>query len=96
MSLEAGNQARGWDLSLEGVDGGGEEEGEGEGEGKICPMCESIGHWPLRGRCPKNKDIRPKSPVSALSKKVRLTDRQTILFSKKFEILSRQKKSFVQ
>ena len=30
-----------------------EEEGEGEGEGEICPMCESIGHLPLRGRCPK-------------------------------------------
>ena len=29
---------------------GGEEEEE---EGKISPMCESIGHRPLRGRCPK-------------------------------------------
>ena len=27
--------------------------GEGGGEGKISPMCESIGHRPLRGRCPK-------------------------------------------
>ena len=31
----------------------GGEGGEGEGEGKISPMCESIGHRPLRGRCPK-------------------------------------------
>ena len=31
----------------EGKGGGGEE------EGKISPMCESIGHRPLRGRCPK-------------------------------------------
>ena len=29
--------------------------GEEEGEGKISPMCESIGHWPLRGRCPKRE-----------------------------------------
>ena len=28
------------------------EEGEGGEEGKIFPMCESIGHRPLRGRCP--------------------------------------------
>ena len=33
---------------MEGVDGG-----EGGGEGKISPMCESIGHRPLWGRCPK-------------------------------------------
>ena len=31
------------------MDGG---EGE-EGEGEISLMCESIGHRPLRGRCPK-------------------------------------------
>ena len=37
------------DLRLEGVDGE-----EGGGEGKISPMCESIGHRPLRGRCPKS------------------------------------------
>ena len=29
--------------------------GEEEGEGKISPMCESIGHWPLQGRCPKRE-----------------------------------------
>ena len=40
--LEFGPQ----DWDLRGVDGG-----EG-GEGKISPMCESIGHRPLRGRCP--------------------------------------------
>ena len=48
MSLEA----RLWALRLvEGVDGEEEEE-EGEG-GEISPMCESIRHRPLRGRCPK-------------------------------------------
>ena len=35
---------------MKGVDGGEEE----EEEGKISPMCESIGHRPLRGRCPKS------------------------------------------
>ena len=54
---------QGWDLSLKArkariwaskrVD---REEEEG-GEGKISPMCESIGHWPLRGRCPKRENI---------------------------------------
>ena len=64
MSLEAGIWAlrlgfgpQGWDLSLKarisalkGVDG----EGGGGEEGEISPMCESIGHQPLRGRCPKS------------------------------------------
>ena len=40
-------EPHGWNLGLEGVDGEGEEEGE------ISPKCESIGHRPLRGRCPK-------------------------------------------
>ena len=48
MSFKARFWASRLDLKLEGVDGG--EEG---GEGKISPMCESIGHRPLRGRCPK-------------------------------------------
>ena len=43
--LEFGPQ----DWDLRGVDGG-EEGGE---EGKISPMCESIGHRPLVGHCPK-------------------------------------------
>ena len=38
----------GYELRRGGTDGEGEEEG-----GKISPMCESIGHRPLRGRCPK-------------------------------------------
>ena len=43
-----------------GPRGGGDgEEGEGEGEeGEISPICESIGHRPLRGRCPKTEDNR--------------------------------------
>ena len=59
LCLEAGIGASrlglepwGWDLSLEAgiwaLRGDG-----GEGEGKNPPMWESIGHWPLRGRCQK-------------------------------------------
>ena len=48
-----------WDLGLEtgiwasrlGFEGGGTEKEEEEKE-KIPHMCESIGHRPLRGRCP--------------------------------------------
>ena len=47
LSFEARFGALRLNLRLEGVDG---EEG-----GKISPMCESIGHQPLRGRCPKRK-----------------------------------------
>ena len=53
LSLEGWNlglEARFWvsrlNLRLGGGDGGE------EGGGKISPMCESIGHRPLRGRCP--------------------------------------------
>ncbi len=35
------------------VGGGGTEKEEKEEEEKI-PLCESIGHRPLRGRCPKS------------------------------------------
>ena len=31
-----------------------EKEEKKEEEEKISHMCESIGHWPLRGRCPKS------------------------------------------
>ena len=54
---------RDWDLGLEtgiwasrlGFEGGTEEEKEAEEEEKekIPHMCESKGHRPLRGRCPK-------------------------------------------
>ena len=57
MGLEAGIWASrlrygpgGWG---EGGRGAEEEKKEKEKEEKI-PMCESIGHRPLRGRCPKN------------------------------------------
>ena len=52
MSVEAGIWASRLGLSLErgGMYGEGGEEGE---EGEISPMCESIGHRPLQGRCPK-------------------------------------------
>ena len=33
--------------------------GEGE-EGEISPMCESIGHRPLWGRCPKGEEKEEK------------------------------------
>ena len=39
-----------------GLEGGDEEEEEEE-EGEISPMCESIGHRPLRDRCPKTVSI---------------------------------------
>ena len=48
--------SRDWDLGLEtGGDGRTEEEKEEKEkeEEKIPHMCESIGHRPLRGRCPK-------------------------------------------
>ena len=50
---------QGWNLSLKaskGVDG--EEGGEGEEEREISQMCESIGHRPLWGRCPKSKRFK--------------------------------------
>ena len=40
---------RGWDLRR----GTGEEGEEEEKKEKIPHVCESIGHRPLRGRCPK-------------------------------------------
>ena len=38
------------------VGGGGTEE-EAEKEKEKIPLCESIGHRPLRGRCPKKTII---------------------------------------
>ena len=40
---------------MKGVDGERETEEEEEEEGEISPMFESIGHQPLRGRCPKGE-----------------------------------------
>ena len=58
------------------LEGGGDreegEEGE-EGEGEISPMCESIGHGPLRGRCPKRTDRHDRH---AKPKTDRQTDRE--------------------
>ena len=48
LGLETGNWA-----SRLGFEGGGTEEEEEEKKEKIHHMCESIGHRPLRGRCPK-------------------------------------------
>ena len=45
---------RGWALGLRAWGGVMEKEEEEEEEEKF-PLCESIGHWPLRGRCPKRK-----------------------------------------
>ena len=42
-------------LEVGGRGGAEEEEKEEEEEEKISHMCESIGHRPLRGRCPKSK-----------------------------------------
>ena len=67
MELEAriwasrlGLRSQDWDLGLKtgiwasrlGLEGGGTKEEEREEE-KIPHMLESIGHRPLRGRCPK-------------------------------------------
>ena len=60
-ALRLGFEPRDWDLDLEtgirasrlGFEGGTKEEKEKEKEEKIPHMCESIGHRPLRGRCPK-------------------------------------------
>ena len=49
-----------WNLDFEAEGGGGTEKEkkkeEEEEEEKISYMCESIGHWPLRGRCPKGEN----------------------------------------
>ena len=60
MDLDLGAGILGGDLGLEtGIlalrlefVGGGKEEEEEEEKEKIPHMCESIGHRPLRGRCP--------------------------------------------
>ena len=57
---------RGWDKGLQaeiwawtlGEGGTKEKEEEEKEKGKTPHMCESIGHRPLRGRCPKSKEIR--------------------------------------
>ena len=48
LGLEAGI----WALRLGFESGRGGTDGEG---GKIFPICESIGHRPLWGRCPKTR-----------------------------------------
>ena len=50
-----------------GGEGGGGEEGEGE----ISPMCESIGHRPLWGRCPKKRKKKEKKKKDKKEKKRR-------------------------
>ena len=52
-----------WNLGVEtgiwasglGFEGGTEKKKKEKEEEKIPHMCESIGHRPLRGRCPKRK-----------------------------------------
>ena len=50
-----------WNLGLEtnsrGGDGEEEEKEEEKKKEKIPHMCESIGHRPLRGRCPKRRNL---------------------------------------
>ena len=61
--------------SLALIEGGAVEEEEGEEEeGKISPMCESIGHRPLRGRCPKT--VTNTSLENNTGSRERLTDRR--------------------
>ena len=52
------------------------EEGEEEEEGEISPMCESIGHRPLRGRCPKSVE-NTCFPTFQLNHHDRRTDQRT-------------------
>ena len=47
----------GWVVGLE-AGGGMQKEEEKEKKKKIFPMCESIGHWPLRGHCPESKKVK--------------------------------------
>ena len=63
MGLEAGIWAwrlgfgpRGWDLGHKAERGGTEKDDKKkEKEEEKFPLCESIGHRPLRGRCPKTQ-----------------------------------------
>ena len=56
---------QGWDMGLEAeiwawrLGEGGTKKEEKEKEEKIPHMCESIGHRPLWGRCPKRKKTSP-------------------------------------
>ena len=43
----------GWDMGLKAGGRGGTKKKKKKKEEKISHMCESIGHRPLRGRCPK-------------------------------------------
>ena len=60
-ALRLGCGPQDWDLDLEtgiwawrlGFEGGTKKEKKEEEKEKIPHMCESIGHRPLRGRCPK-------------------------------------------
>ena len=57
--------------------GGTEKEEEEEEEEKIPHMCESIGHRPLRGRCPKTR------PDTRLKRKSNKQDIKTHSLEKK-------------
>ena len=65
MSLEGGI----WVLRPGGVTWKGEKEEE-----EKFPMCESIGHRPLRGRCPKSangcESVKHKSQLQSIEYKV--------------------------
>ena len=51
-TLRLGFEPHNWDMSFEG---GGRTEEKKEEEKFL--LCESIGHRPLRGRCPKKKTV---------------------------------------
>ena len=55
MGLEAGIWASRLRYGPGGWGGGGGTKKKKEEEEKIPDMCESIGHLPLRGRCPKRR-----------------------------------------
>ena len=61
-------------MDVKNRDEGEEEEEEGGGggeggEGEIPPMCESIGHRPLRGHCPKKRHLMAGWPSMSKSMK---------------------------
>ena len=60
MGLKAGtwgSRLRGWRLGGGGGTKKEKEEKEEKKEEKIPHMCESIGHQPLQGRCPKSMKL---------------------------------------
>ena len=61
-------------MGLEAKSGGGTKEKKEEKEEKFA-LCESIGHRPLRGRCPKT-ETRRLTKIEGAKKKTYLIERR--------------------